>query len=229
MLLCIDSAGDWLTLALQKGTTLLAKHASLQRHSHARAVLPLAQAMLQAHRLELSEVDCFGACIGPGSFTGLRVGIVTVKSLAFAKQTPCVGIPSTEILAASVDHDGPLGCAIDAKKGEAYFALYDQGGEGRNLLVEPFSEKPQAGLQRLLGEVDGNLLLVGSACEAYGDQLKEVGSDRIIFAPPHTAVPCPATLSRLCLKAYEDGLGVSPGVLEPMYVRPPSITTKKRP
>lgn len=226
LVLCVDTAGDWLTLALQKGDTLLAHHSSLQRHSHARAVLPLIDAMLVAHRCTLDQVDVFGVCVGPGSFTGLRVGIVTVKSLAFAHKTPCVAVSSTELLAATVEHDGALACAIDARKGEAYFALYDRGSEGRTLLIEPLCDKPAAGLARILERVEGPVLLVGSAGVAYKEELRETGGDRIRFAPADTAIPSPRVLARLCMEAFLAGNTMPSATLEPMYVRPPSITVR---
>lgn len=227
LMLCVDTAGDWMNVSLQKGKTLLAVHSSFQRHSHARGLLPTIETMLANHDLSLDEVDAYGACLGPGSFTGLRVGIATVKSFCWARNKLAVGVSATSLLAAAAPDDGLIGCAIDAKKGEVYFGLYRRTAGELHTVVEPFVAKPAEGLLRLQEAAPGELTLLGSACQAYERELKEAASGDVTFAPRGLGVPSAALLAHLCMAELTAGRTVEGDSLEPAYVRPPSITKAK--
>lgn len=227
LMLCVDTSGDWMNVALQKGKTLLAVHSSYQRHSHARGLLPVVETVLANHELGLNDVDAFGACLGPGSFTGLRVGIATVKSFCWAKGKPAVGVFSTSLLAESLPSGGLIGCAIDAKKGEVYFGLYRREAGELATVVEPFVAKPAEGLQRLQEAAPGDLTLLGSACTAYENEFGAAASGAVTFAHPDLAVPSPALLARLCMAELAAGRTLDADTLEPAYVRPPSISQRK--
>ena len=224
LVLCVDTSGDWMNVALQKGKTLLAVHSSYQRHSHARGLLPAVETVLANHELGLNDVDAFGACLGPGSFTGLRVGIATVKSFCWSKGKPAVGVFSTSLLAESLPDDGLVGCAIDAKKGEVYFGLSRREAGKMETLVEPFVAKPEEGLLRLQEAAQGNLTLLGSACRAYESELRGAASDSVTFAAHSLGGPSPALLARLCMAELAAGRTMDADSLEPAYVRPPSIS-----
>ncbi len=228
LLLCVDTSGDWMNVALSKGDTLLALHSSYQRHSHARGLLPAIETVLANHELSLDDVDTYGACLGPGSFTGLRVGIATVKSFCWARNKLAVGVSATSLLAAAAPDDGLIGCAIDAKKGEVYFGLYRREEGELHTLVEPFVAKPAEGLLRLQDAAPGKLTLLGSACQAYEEELKKTASGAVAFAPRDLGVPSPALLAQLCKAELAAGRIVDGDTLEPAYVRPPSISKPKK-
>lgn len=219
LLLSLDTSGTYLNVALQKGDEILATHSSRQPFSHGRAVLPAVETLLHCQQLSLEDVAAFGVCLGPGSFTGLRVGLTTIKGLCYATGKPAVGVPAAQVFVAAVAEAGAVGCLIDAKRGEIYSTLYVDGQER----LPPQAGTPADGLRRLLDEYPGELTLVGSACPLCRDELVEEGGSRIRIAPNLRHEIDARTLSQVCMQAFAAGATVDGIVLEPLYVGKPPI------
>ena len=108
---------------LQDGRVIY--HASLCRGlTHSETLLPLCDAAFAAAKLTPADVDVFAAAAGPGSFTGLRIGLATLKGLAFVHDTLCVSVSTLEALALSQPCDGIVAAALDARRGEVYCAAF---------------------------------------------------------------------------------------------------------
>jgi tRNA threonylcarbamoyladenosine biosynthesis protein TsaB len=238
LLLVCDTSSNYLNVILQRGPYALSTHTAYQPLSHARTLLPAIELALDEHRFSLADVDAFGVCLGPGSFTGLRVAMTTVKSFGFGADKPAVGVPTVEVLAASVTTPLPVGCLIDAKQGEAYSALFSAPADpapddavphldGRRLLLAPEAGTPEDGLARILAAADGPVLLIGTACATYRERLEAAGNHPITFAPTHLHHPDGRTLARLCMARYEAGDTRPIEQLEPVYVGKPPIHKKR--
>jgi len=254
VLLVIDTSGDWTNVALGKGDRLLGATSVFALHAHARLLAREIDLLLDSQRMVPADVGVVGVCVGPGSFTGLRVGITTAKGLCFSLSKPAVTVRATEALAASLPDVPLLGTAIDARKGEVYFALRirkrqprlpippivaDGGsclaagrsgtafGGGLPEGMEHLCAPPEEGLKRLLSGKRGRVVLVGSACLAYRERLAEAGGSRVVFAPDRLANPAPELLYDLCLARFREGRTTDAAGLEPLYVRAPSVTLKR--
>lgn len=225
LLLAVDTSSELLSVVLQRGDLLLGRFEVLQAHTHGRYVLSAIEAVMEASRLKLTDVDVFGMCVGPGSFTGLRVGMAAVKGIcAGVGGKPAVGVSSVEVLAAQSEwREGLVVPAIDAKRGEVYYAVYEKGPEGVIRRMEPFAATPDEGLQRLLAWTDQPLHLIGSACVAYGPQMVEQGQGRVELASDSMHGISAAALGRCCMARIRAGETVAAGVLEPQYAREPNI------
>jgi len=221
ILLVLDTSGPYMNIGLMRGANLLAAHTSYQPLSHARALLPTMHLLLEEQRFEIGKVDLFGICLGPGSFTGLRVSMSTLKALCFGTETRVVGVTAPEALASALESREPTGVIIDARKGEAYGALL--GPRGEEYLLPLQSDTPQGALRRLLDAVDGPLTVAGSACVTYRDLLLETGGERVVIAPHHANRIEPARLAALCLDHHRAGKAVTATELEPIYVGKPPI------
>ncbi len=114
--------------------------------THSRTLMPMVDAMLKNADLTLGDMDAVAVAAGPGSFTGLRIGIAAVKGLAWAADKPCFGVSTLEAMAQNLAHmDGLLVCAMDARRNQVYNALFEAksgvltrltpDGETRRLLV----------------------------------------------------------------------------------------------
>ena len=94
--------------------------------THSRTLMPMVDAMLKNAELTLGDMDAVAVAAGPGSFTGLRIGIAAVKGLAWAADKPCFGVSTLEAMAQNLAHmDGLLVCAMDARRNQVYNALFE--------------------------------------------------------------------------------------------------------
>jgi tRNA threonylcarbamoyladenosine biosynthesis protein TsaB len=132
LVLAIDTTHEQGSLALLRGGELLEEALLDAPDGFGHVLYGRLAALLERHRVAVCEVDCFAAASGPGSFTGVRVGLACVKGLAEAAGKPAVGVSSLQALAFL--GRGPLRAPVfDARRGEIYGAVYD----GRGLLVQP--------------------------------------------------------------------------------------------
>jgi tRNA threonylcarbamoyl adenosine modification protein YeaZ len=124
------------TAALFRDGELIAEREADARRKHAETVLPMIDAMLEESGVPFAEIDLFAVDIGPGSFTGVRIGVSLVNALAFAAGKKIVPVDALLALALSAgETDAPVAAMIDARNGNAYAALYQQA----KALIEPHS------------------------------------------------------------------------------------------
>lgn len=143
MLLAIDTATSALTVALHDGERVVAEHTVIDARAAGELVAPGVEAVLEQAGLAIADVDAVAVGTGPGPFTGLRVGIVTARTLAYARGIPVHGLCSLDAMAQEVlDRglvDGPFVVATDARRKEVYWARYDALG---TRLTEPAVDRP---------------------------------------------------------------------------------------
>lgn len=144
---------------------------------HAETLLPAIDRCLERAGCTLGEVSGYAVSIGPGSFTGLRVGLSTAKGLSFATGAWLVGVPTLEAYAAAAARrgGGPVYVCLDARKGEVYAALFATDGAGRvERLLDDAVETPAAAVERLrphLVDHDSTLRVVGDGAARYPDEI----------------------------------------------------------
>jgi len=134
MLLALDTTAATATAALFRDETLVAEREADADKKHAETVLPLIDTLLEENGVTITQIDRFAVDIGPGSFTGVRIGVSLVNALAFALGKPIVSVDSLLTLALSAEETQKPVCAmIDARNGNAYAALYHSG----RTIIEP--------------------------------------------------------------------------------------------
>src|SRR6185295_3602140 len=111
-----------------------------ERPGHASQLLPLARALLDRAGLRFGDVDRIGVGVGPGTFTGLRIGVATARALAQGTGADLAAVSTLRALAAGADHDGPVLAVLDARRGEAFAAAYG----GADELLAPAAVRPAA-------------------------------------------------------------------------------------
>lgn len=162
----------------------------------------------------IESVDLFAVVAGPGSFTGLRVGIATVQGLAMASEKKVVAVSALEVLArAAADGTRRAGAWMDAQRGEIFAALYDP--DGREVLIEPVSAPPSVVLDAWSTQTNpGTITFIGDGADRYREVILErVGRDAIIVPPPALA----AIAGRIA--ASEPSRAIVPHAITPIYVR----------
>lgn len=242
-LLAIESATDLVGCAVANSAGVMASNSVVEGRRHGELLAPLVEQTMAQSGLAGSVVDCVAVDLGPGLYTGLRVGIVTAASLAYAWDVPVMGIASTEVLAFGFrDFDGLVVPVIDARRSEAFFAAYRCGscnsgefgalagpsGLDRALEVQVGSlDALEQALLSLPGDVPK--LLVGNGIAGSGvDRLVERLELEASFAAgiaSQSALPAPEVLAELAVAEFDSGRfkGQAATELRPMYLRSPDI------
>jgi tRNA threonylcarbamoyladenosine biosynthesis protein TsaB len=198
---------------------VLASSHSARGRRHAENLAPAIDFVRRQARIEMAEISAVAVDIGPGLFTGLRVGIAAAKAVAHALRVPMIGISSLDLLAWPVRHTSrEIVAVIDARRGEVFYARYRPTPGGVQRLGDPGVAGPDD-LRADLEASDAEYLVVGDGGLRYADELDDI--IRVEFAEQHLAYPNAASLVQLAhAKAIREDF-VQPWQLEPLYLRPP--------
>jgi tRNA threonylcarbamoyladenosine biosynthesis protein TsaB len=215
ILLAVDTATTSCSVALFKDEGLLAETVYTAGRTHARHLLSMIHGLLEKCRIGSADIGGIAVTRGPGTFTGLRIGLSTVKGLASAMRVPVVGVSSLAALAFPLHLlDYPVVAMIDARRGEIYHALYSGRGPATGAVTPVSVDVPEAAAAVL----PENAILVGSGAVLY----REVFASRcphIRFADSTQHVIRAASVGRLA-QARFDALDVdSIETLSPDYIR----------
>lgn len=207
------------SVAIARGEEILCECLFDAADTHSATLMPAIDAALGMAKVGISDVEMFAVTIGPGSFTGLRIGLATVKAFAAVGRRPVVPATSLEVLAAAFPFsERSVFPVIDAHKGEVYGALYDTREGPPVETVHPFSARPED-IGGAIGE-RGPLLLCGTGLDRYGDLLMHAAPPESIAAGTRWSIPSASLLALLALDRepvpYERLFS-----LEPYYIRPP--------
>ena len=223
----LETTGNAVGAALVSGEEVLAEAWVAGPQQHCRELVPLIDWCLSRAGLTLAEVEGVAVALGPGSFTGLRIGLATAKALALVTGAPLVGVPSLEVAAAAVGAFSGLVCpALWSRPGEVYWALLRKGKEGWEYLVPP-GALGAAALAGKLAEREEEVVLCGEAARAVAEAAAASGR-RLNLAPATgrrllaAEVACLGR-ARLVAGHRDDSLR-----LQPLYLRPPGITWPRR-
>lgn len=185
---------------------------------HSARLLPAIEFLLGSLGMDPRELEGFAVTTGPGSFTGLRVGLSTVQGLALASGRRCLGVSALDVLAARIVGAAPAIVAMmDAYRGEVYGAVYDRDGRPAG---PPSVEPPEA----LIARVPEQAAFIGDGAERHRALVLSL-RPRALF--PARSLFLAGTLARLAAPALARGEGVAPSELRPLYLREPAI--RRRP
>ena len=124
-ILAIDTSAKTATAALTDGRRLLSLYTQNVGLTHSETMLPMVEALLRDAKTDVDEIDMFACAVGPGSFTGVRIGVSLVKGLAFGKNKICVGVSTLESLARNIEVEGALIVPVmDARRERLYSAVF---------------------------------------------------------------------------------------------------------
>jgi len=182
-ILAIDAATKTMGVAVAESDKLLASARLNIGKTHSERLLPLLSALLETSDIPAESIDAVAVTVGPGSFTGLRIGISSAKALASAWKKPLIPVITLDALAMSQADCGKIVCPIlDARRNEVYYAVYDENGKQ---LTEPGAMAPKVLAEHLAATYPNReIVLLGDACEIYFDMFKETCGEGLRLAPP---------------------------------------------
>jgi len=219
LILGIETATQQVGVAIGGHEGVLAQTHSARGRRHAENLTPAIDFVRRQARIDLHEISCVAVDLGPGLFTGLRVGIASAKAMAHALKVPMIGVSSLDLLAFPVRFSSRLiVAAIDARRGELFYALYRQVPGGVQRLSGHQIGSPDDLASELLASRE-ECLLVGDGALRYVDRYEDLS--RVEVADLGLAYPSASSLVQLAhAKALREEW-VQPWDLEPMYLRKP--------
>ncbi len=164
-ILALDTSAAVATVALCEDSMLLAEYTVNNGNTHSETLLPMIENVLANFKLCTKDIDLFAASAGPGSFTGVRIGVATLKGLAFGMNIPCVEVSTLEALAENAVALGGLICPVmNARRSQVYTALFQSDGKALTRILEDSAMS--------IAELDGYLSAFGEAVVFVGDGYK---------------------------------------------------------
>jgi tRNA threonylcarbamoyladenosine biosynthesis protein TsaB len=209
LILGIETSGPTASVAILRDGELLAEHILHHTRTHSEAVMPMLERLMEELDLIPADIGAIAVNCGPGSFTGVRIGVCTANAMGAALHIPVIGVDSLRALYKNVDFwPGSVCAVVDAGNGNAYFAQYD----GNAQTAEPSAAIASA----YIPSVPAHSLFVGDGTAAYADIIGSVTGAVI--------APAPFSISRasaLCRAAQELlSAGETPMQTAPLYLRP---------
>ena len=215
-LLALESSAKAASCAVFAGGELLASAWQAAGLTHSRTLLPMVEGMLKNSELTMEAMDAVAVAAGPGSFTGLRIGIAAVKGLAWAAEKPCIPVSTLEAMAWPLAHlEGSIVCAMDARRQQIYNAVFLADGGALERLREDRAlslEEAAADLARL----DGPMTIVGDGAQMCFDFFTARGID-CRLAPVHLRLQSAAGVALAAWRRRTET--VSAQELTPVYLR----------
>jgi len=214
--LFVDTCGATAGVALGDGGRIVAEtNLALDRRLSTR-LLAVINGLLAESGMSVAGLDGIGVACGPGSFTGVRIGMATVKGMALAAALPVVGVSSLALLAANVPFARHQVCALmDARKKEVYAGLFRCGA-----LPVPVADEWVLSPDELLDGIREPTIFVGDGAVVYRDSIEKRCGNLAFFAPASCSFPRAACGIVLCRELLARGEGVPPERLDPVYIRP---------
>jgi len=217
IILGIETATPQVGCALGGDEGTLASFQAAGGRRHAETLAPAIEFVCRHARIRLDEVGAIAVDVGPGLFTGLRVGVATGQALATALKVPMVALSSLDVL---VHPERPLGrlvaAVVDARRGEVFWALYRDGGPAVERIT-PYAVSPPSHLAAELASRGEACLAIGDGARRYAELLAQVSEVEV--GPAASAHPSAVALVELALQAARREEFVPPVDLRPLYLR----------
>ncbi|WP_026362338.1 tRNA (adenosine(37)-N6)-threonylcarbamoyltransferase complex dimerization subunit type 1 TsaB [Geopsychrobacter electrodiphilus] len=216
-ILALDTASSTGSVALLDGSKLIAELLLNIKATHSERLLEQVQQVLHAGALSIDELDLIAVVHGPGSFTGLRIGLATAKGLAQAAHLPVIGVSALQLLAMNLPLcPVPICVFVDARKKEVYTALFHWKNGSPAALGPELVLPPEAALKRLTGPV----ALVGDAVALYRPLIDNILGERALFPADCHHQPRASAAAVLASGQNHFNGNYGPALLNPIYIRP---------
>jgi len=224
-ILCMDTSGPVCGVCIWADGVILSEFAVQNKLTHSANLMPMVDQALTSAGVSLGDIDRFAVVTGPGSFTGVRIGVSTVKGLAHGCNKPVVAVDALEAMAAGIPEFDGIVCPIqDARAGQVYGAAFRNTiGKAERLMddtpiaVADFAER--------LKSMGSRFLFLGDGMPVQRAKLTELLGEAALFAPAQSAYLRPAAAAELAARSAAEMNYLE---IMPMYLRAPSAERNKK-
>jgi len=226
-ILAIDTAGPYLSVAIAKGGRIAARYKSKSEKSHSDMLAPAVNRLLKKARIKPKDVDLYAVSIGPGSFTGLRIGVAFIKGMNLFFNKPVVCVPTLDAMASMIDAD-VISPVVDAKRQNVYTTIYKNRKRILKYSVIPISEVLEnvgAGLKPA-----PTIVFTGDGVDVYKDEIIKALGKKAKFSQKELWHTEADIIAKIGLRMYNQNKGVIRDLsqLTPMYLYPRDIQCVRR-
>ncbi len=218
-ILAVDTSTNVASAAILEDQVIIGEYNCNRGKTHSQRLMPMVQHLMETTGLTVNDIDAFSASIGPGSFTGLRIGVTTIKAMAFAAEKPVISVHTLDALAYNLPFAENLICPmIDARNNQVFTAIYRFIGDKLERLTD-YMGIPVTELADILRKMEGDTVFLGDACNMHRDYFVSELGNRVKIAPPGTALAKASSVAILAGKAYSEGKLESCYDMVPFYLR----------
>lgn len=217
-ILAIETATLVSSVALATADTLLAEITLQTKKTHSELLMPHIDKILSMAQVSKADIKAVAVSIGPGSFTGLRIGLATAKTLAYALKVPLVGVPTLSALAYGCFAPGAiLAPMLDAQKNNVYQGVFEwHSGELKEIMPPTVMHIDEA--LNKLAEYNASVVLMGEAAVIHRAKIQQVGNN-LVLAAPHLIIQRAGSVAALGHILIKQGIQHDVMALEPVYIR----------
>ena len=225
-LLAVDTSGPVAGVAVLRDGEVAYEGAAVNRLTHSVNLMPMIEEALDRAGLDVNDIDYYASVTGPGSFTGVRIGVSAVKGMAHGAGKPCIGVDALEALAMGVCNTDALICPIqDARAGQVYGAAFLPGLPPVRELTN-MAEKLPVFIEKALEKAEGRkLMFLGDGVKTYRKAIEDILGERAVFAPAHMSYLRPASVAVLADLHQADAVDYL--TLMPVYLRAPQAERER--
>lgn len=223
-ILAVDTTAAAASVALSEDDTLIGEYFVNIKQTHSQTLMPMVGSIIKSCNINISDIDLFAVSCGPGSFTGVRIGVAAVKGLALPLGKPCAAVSALEALALNLSATHGVVCSVmDARRKQFYNAVFESSdGELKRLTEDraiAFSElKNEIFAYVNMGKT---VFLIGDGAKLCYNMLSEESVDGIVLAPQNCMYARASSVALAGFRLYNAGKTVTPEELLPSYLRLP--------
>ena len=222
-ILGIDTSSEFLNIAWSEDKDIIKEESYLLDRKHASQLVPKVMGLLKRHRVSINKIDAFVIGLGPGSFTGLRIGVSAIKGFGIATGKPCVGVASIDSIACNARGcDKAIVPIIDAKRGQVYAAIYKRKCE----LVDRLSDYMLLPIDKLMAKIKTQPVFLGDGVSLYRDNILSINK-KAIFLEKKDWYPGAGNLIMLGFARVKKAKKNNMDKLAPLYLYPKDCQVKK--
>jgi len=223
-ILGIDTSSNNFSIAVSGDSGEIFEHNVDSGRKLCSMIIPTIKEILKKKRLSIDALDAFAVGLGPGSFTGLRIGLATIKGLAFGSKKPVIGIPTLDILARNISNDKSWICPIvDAKRDKVYTCIY----ENKNKHFRKLSNYSLIEIKDLIKKIKRQTIFVGDGIRVYEDLIRNKLGKKARFSNENFWLPHAGDLVILAKQRIKDKKIDNPDKLTPLYLYPKECQIKR--
>lgn len=222
-ILAVDTSSKNCSVAIvevyeNKNYNIIAFENSDDEKTHSQKLMPIVDKVFKEHNLTLKDMDLLACCVGPGSFTGIRIGIATMKAFADVTNIKTVSVTSLESLSYNIEEDGIIIPIIDCKNNNVYSAIFSRENNTYKQIGENIADNIDNAIRLYKANVENkNITFVGDGSILYKDLLTSRLSNKLIFSNKNTQSSI--SLAKCAYDKYLEGLYGDSNNLSPLYLR----------
>lgn len=216
-ILSLDTSAEVCTAAICEDKKLIAEMTVNTGNTHSQTLLPTVEQILKISETSFDDIDCYACSTGPGSFTGVRIGVATVKGIAYGKNKPCISVSTLRALAYNlIGYDGIICPVMNARRNQVYNALF----ECKDGIITRLCEDRALSIDELdaeLAEIGKPIYLVGDGYDITVKGFKKTAPE---FVPERLRSQSAYSVACCALEKYNSGEILTDRDIAPIYLRP---------